>query len=239
MPRAPHSSALLAGRPSAKRRVFSSSVSRAASMPLSSDSGTLAILADRQQAALGRLPDERVARAGAAVRHRARRKPLQRRRDALQNASPSERPALLCLGLRHHLNPCFSIVAKEGRTAIFAPESRATVARRQRSSGPSMQDILTNPLFMFIPIGLIFYFLVMRPQQQQQKEHRPAIDNLRRGDTVVTAGGLVGRVAKAPTKEDAEVTVEIADNVQVKVVKTTLARCGPRASRSTPKPDKS
>ena len=86
-----------------------------------------------------------------------------------------------------------------------------------------MQDILTNPLFMFIPIGLIFYFLVMRPQQQQQKEHRLAIENLRRGDTVVTAGGLIGRIVKAPAKEDAEVTVEIADNVQVRVVKSTLS----------------
>jgi len=65
-----------------------------------------------------------------------------------------------------------------------------------------MQDLLTNPLLVFIPLGLIFYFLVLRPQQQQQKEHRTAIDNLRRGDTVVTAGGLVGRVAKAPTKDD-------------------------------------
>ena len=86
-----------------------------------------------------------------------------------------------------------------------------------------MQDILTNPLLMFVPIGLIFYFLVMRPQQQRQKEHRAAIDNLRRGDTVVTAGGVVGRVTKAPTKDDAEVTIEIADNVQVRVVKGTLS----------------
>jgi len=102
-----------------------------------------------------------------------------------------------------------------------------------------MQDILTNPLFMFIPIGLIFYFLVMRPQQQQQKEHRTAIDNLRRGDTVVTAGGLVGRIAKAPTKDDSEVTVEIADNVQVKVVKTTLAQVRAKSQPVDPKADKS
>lgn len=86
-----------------------------------------------------------------------------------------------------------------------------------------MQEILTNPLFMFVPIGLIFYFLVMRPQQQRAKDHRNAIDNLRRGDIVVTAGGVVGRVAKVPNKEDAEVTIEIADNVQVKVVKGTLS----------------
>jgi preprotein translocase subunit YajC len=87
----------------------------------------------------------------------------------------------------------------------------------------NIQDIIANPLFMFVPIGLIFYFLVMRPQQQRAKDHRLAIDNLRRGDTVVTAGGVIGKVAKAPNKEDAEVTVEIADNVQVKVVKGTLS----------------
>jgi preprotein translocase subunit YajC len=102
-----------------------------------------------------------------------------------------------------------------------------------------MQDILTNPLFMFIPIGLIFYFLVMRPQQQQQKQHRLAIDNLRRGDTVVTAGGVIGRVVKAPTKEDAEVTVEIADNVQVKVVKSTLSQVRAKSQPVDPKADKS
>lgn len=102
-----------------------------------------------------------------------------------------------------------------------------------------MQDILTNPLFMFIPIGLIFYFLVMRPQQQQQKQHRLAIDNLRRGDTVVTAGGVVGRVVKAPTKEDAEVTVEIADSVQVKIVKSTLSQVRAKSQPVDSKADKS
>lgn len=102
-----------------------------------------------------------------------------------------------------------------------------------------MQDILTNPLFMFIPIGLIFYFLVMRPQQQQQKEHRLAIDNLRRGDTVVTAGGVIGRIVKAPAKEDAEVTVEIADNVQVKVVKSTLSQVRAKSQPVDTKADKS
>jgi preprotein translocase subunit YajC len=92
---------------------------------------------------------------------------------------------------------------------------------------------------MFIPIGLIFYFLVMRPQQQQQKQHRLAIDNLRRGDTVVTAGGVVGRVVKAPTKEDAEVTVEIADNVQVKIVKSTLSQVRAKSQPVDSKADKS
>jgi preprotein translocase subunit YajC len=80
---------------------------------------------------------------------------------------------------------------------------------------------------------------VMRPQQQQQKQHRLAIDNLRRGDTVVTAGGVVGRVVKAPTKEDAEVTVEIADNVQVKIVKSTLSQVRAKSQPVDSKADKS
>ncbi len=84
----------------------------------------------------------------------------------------------------------------------------------------------TQMLTTIAPLIFIFaimYFLMIRPQQQRAKQHREMVDNLRRGDTVVTAGGIVGRVTKATTKEDAEVTVEIADNVQVKVVKATLS----------------
>ncbi len=103
----------------------------------------------------------------------------------------------------------------------------------------NMQDIIANPLFMFIPVGLIFYFLVMRPQQQRAKEHRTAIDNLRRGDIVVTGGGFVGRVTKAPAKDDTEVTVEIADNVQVKVVKSTLSEIRAKTQPVDAKSDKS
>ena len=103
----------------------------------------------------------------------------------------------------------------------------------------NMQDIIANPLFMFIPVGLIFYFLVMRPQQQRAKDHRTAIDNLRRGDTVVTAGGVIDRVTKAPVKEDTEVTIEIADNVQVKVVKGTLSEVRAKTQPVDTKSDKS
>jgi preprotein translocase subunit YajC len=92
---------------------------------------------------------------------------------------------------------------------------------------------------MFIPVGLIFYFLVMRPQQQRAKDHRTAIDNLRRGDIVVTAGGVVGRVTKAPAKDDSEVTVEIADNVQIKVVKGTLSEIRAKTQPVDSKSDKS
>ena len=79
----------------------------------------------------------------------------------------------------------------------------------------------TSTLIQIAPLIFIFaimYFLMIRPQQQRAKQLREMIENVRRGDTVVTAGGIVGKVTKATTKEDTEVTVEIADGVQVKVV---------------------
>ena len=72
-----------------------------------------------------------------------------------------------------------------------------------------------------IVIGAIFYFLLIRPQQQKAKAHQAMIEAVRRGDTVVTAGGILGKVAKV--KDDGEILVEIADNVQVRVLRSTLA----------------
>jgi preprotein translocase subunit YajC len=72
-------------------------------------------------------------------------------------------------------------------------------------------------------IMAIMYFLLIRPQQQQAKKLREKIDAVRRGDMVVTAGGILGRVVKASNSEDPEILVEIADNVQVKVLKATLS----------------
>ncbi len=69
-------------------------------------------------------------------------------------------------------------------------------------------------------VFLIFWFLVLRPQQQKVKAHRALIDAVKRGDTVVTGGGLVGKV----TKVDGDtVEVEIAPNVRVKAMKATLS----------------
>ena len=72
-------------------------------------------------------------------------------------------------------------------------------------------------LLMFV----IFYFLLLRPQQQRQKALREMIVNLRRGDTVVTSGGIIGKVTKV--KDDNEIEVEIADNTRVRVIKGTVA----------------
>ena len=78
-------------------------------------------------------------------------------------------------------------------------------------------------ILQFVPFILIFvimWFLIIRPQQRRTKEHQDLVKNVRRGDTVVTAGGIVGRVAKV--SDEAEVDVEIAEGVRVKVVRSMI-----------------
>lgn len=77
----------------------------------------------------------------------------------------------------------------------------------------------------FIPLILIFlimYFLLIRPQQKKVKEHKAMVDALRRGDQVVTAGGLIGKVSKV--KDEGEVELELAEGVRVRVVRHTIAQ---------------
>jgi preprotein translocase subunit YajC len=62
---------------------------------------------------------------------------------------------------------------------------------------------------------------LIRPQQKKAKEHTNMVSNLRRGDNIITQGGIVGKVAKV--KEDGEIEVEIADGVKVRVIKSTVA----------------
>ena len=77
----------------------------------------------------------------------------------------------------------------------------------------------------FIPLILIFgimYFLLIRPQQKKLKEHQAMLNALRRGDQVITQGGIMGKITKV--KDDSsEVEVEIASGVNVRVVKATIA----------------
>lgn len=74
----------------------------------------------------------------------------------------------------------------------------------------------------FILIFGIMYFLLIRPQQKKVKEHQEMVGALRRGDQVVTQGGLIGKVSKV--KDDNEVEIEIAAGVNVRVVRSTIAQ---------------
>jgi preprotein translocase subunit YajC len=84
----------------------------------------------------------------------------------------------------------------------------------------NFNDPFISSLIPLILLFGIFYFLIIRPQQQRVKAHQAMVAAVKRGDTVVTAGGLIGKVAKV--KDDGEVMIEIADNVQVRVLKSTL-----------------
>ena len=80
-------------------------------------------------------------------------------------------------------------------------------------------------LAQFAPLILIFgimYFLLIRPQQKKMKQHQAMVNGLRRGDQVVTQGGLIGKVTKV--KDDNEIEVEIATGVKVRVVQATIAQ---------------
>lgn len=78
-------------------------------------------------------------------------------------------------------------------------------------------------IVQFLPIVaifILFYFLLIRPQQKRAKEHQAAITAVKRGDTVVLGSGMIGKVTRV---EDAEVNVEIAPSVNVRVVKAMIA----------------
>ena len=101
----------------------------------------------------------------------------------------------------------------------------------------------------FLPLVLIFvvfYFLLIRPQQQKAKENRQMLSALKRGDRVVTGGGIVGTVQRVPMVQDKdgkqvasnEIDVEIAPNIRVTVLRETIASVVPPTAANDSKPVK-
>jgi len=88
-----------------------------------------------------------------------------------------------------------------------------------QAAAPGGGDFFIS-LLPLILIFVVFYFLLIRPQQKRMKAHREMIANLKRGDQVVTGGGIMGKVTKV---EDNTLTVEIAKDVQVKVARGTIS----------------
>ncbi len=101
-----------------------------------------------------------------------------------------------------------------------------------QAAGGGSSDMLVQiaPLAL---IFVVFYFFLIRPQQQKAKQTRAMLDAVRRGDRVVTGGGIIGTVAKVVNND--EVQIDIADNVRVRVVRSTitqvLARTEPVAAK--------
>jgi preprotein translocase subunit YajC len=80
---------------------------------------------------------------------------------------------------------------------------------------------LVTQLLPFVLIFVIMYFLILRPQQKRVKAHAEMVKNVRRGDTVVTSGGLVGKVTKVI--DDDQIEVEIADGIRVRQVRAMVS----------------
>lgn len=95
-----------------------------------------------------------------------------------------------------------------------------TPAFAQEAGGqaPGFDIISLLPLIL---IFVVFYFLLIRPQQKRMKEHKQMVEALRRGDRVVTAGGIIGSVTKVLNER--ELQVEIAEGVRVRVVRQTIS----------------
>ena len=97
-----------------------------------------------------------------------------------------------------------------------------TSAYAQTAVGiPSGGMDLVLQMAPFAVILVIMYFLILRPQQKKAKDHRDLVTNVRRGDTVVTTGGLIGRVTKAT--ETAEIELELAPNVRVRLLRQMIS----------------
>jgi len=87
------------------------------------------------------------------------------------------------------------------------------------AGAPDPTTALLIQLFPFVIIFVVFYFLMIRPQQKRLQAHREMITNLKRGDVVVTSGGLIGKIKSVA---DDEVRVELATNVEVRVIRSTI-----------------
>jgi preprotein translocase subunit YajC len=96
--------------------------------------------------------------------------------------------------------------------------SLAAAPALAQGAQPAAPSLLMQifPLLLMIPI---FYFLLIRPQQQRAKKHAEMLSALKRGDTVVTSGGLIGKVNKV---SDTEISIDLAENVRVRVVRSMI-----------------
>ncbi|MHA3914759.1 preprotein translocase subunit YajC [Halovulum sp. GXIMD14793] len=97
---------------------------------------------------------------------------------------------------------------------MFVTPAYAQAAGAAAPQGP-------NILILMIPLMFIWYWFLIRPQQKKMKEHQAMVAALRRGDQVITQGGIVGKVTKV---KDGELRVEIAEGVEIRVIQATIAQ---------------
>ncbi len=84
-----------------------------------------------------------------------------------------------------------------------------------------------SSIFMLVVFGLIFYFMLIRPQSKRAKEHKGMVDTLQKGDEVTTNGGVVGKITKVG---ESFVTLRVTDNVEIKVQKHAVSATLPKGT---------
>ena len=88
------------------------------------------------------------------------------------------------------------------------------------AQGAGSTEMLTS-LLPFVLIFVIMYFLILRPQQKRVKQHAEMVKNVRKGDTVITSGGVVGRVTKVV--DDDQIEIEVADGVRIRQMRQMIS----------------
>ena len=99
---------------------------------------------------------------------------------------------------------------------FLASDAMAQAGGAAQPKGPGLVEVLAMPA----GIILIMYFFMIRPQQKKAKEHQNLLTNLKRGDEVVTTGGIIGKIA---TVNEQFVSLQVANNTQIKVLKQYVA----------------
>ena len=106
---------------------------------------------------------------------------------------------------------------------LISPAYAQTAGAAQATTAASIATFA--PLVL---VFIVFYFLMIRPQQKRQRALQDAVSAVKKGDSVLTSGGILGKVTKV---EDAVVEVEIAANVRVRVIKATIAEVTPLGAK--------
>jgi preprotein translocase subunit YajC len=104
---------------------------------------------------------------------------------------------------------------------VFTPAFAQAAGSASGGAGDVLVQFAPFAFAPFAIIIVIMYFLIMRPQQKRARDHAELIKNVRRGDTIVMTGGLIGKVARVI--DDAEVEIEIAPNVKVRVARSMIS----------------
>ncbi|GBU09610.1 SecYEG protein translocase auxiliary subunit [Gammaproteobacteria bacterium] len=97
----------------------------------------------------------------------------------------------------------------------------------QAQAAQSSQNSILSSVLIFVPIFAIMYFLMIRPQQKRQKEHTALISSVKKGDEIVTASGILGRITHTG---DSFIQVEIATNTEIKIQKSSVGAVMPKGT---------